>query len=93
MPTISFAGPELFERSKYYNPSKSYINNKNPKPLKVDHKQKAAEKFYNYFIENEKTLPPKALIIKHRAEIENLILQGFAVDDAYNTTLSNLKIK
>ena len=90
MPTITFAGPEFFEHSKYYNPSKSYINNKKPKPLKVNHKQKAAEKFYTYFIENEKTLLPKALIIKHRAAIENLILQGCAVDEAYNIALSKL---
>lgn len=90
MPTISFAGPEFFERSKYYNPSKSYINNKKPKQLKFNPKQMAAEQFYNYFIENEKILPCKALIIKHRAAIEDLILQGGTVDEAYNITLSKL---
>lgn len=91
MPTITFAGPEFFENTKYYNPAKSYITSKIPKKLSVNPKQKAAEQFYNYFIEHENTLPPKALILKCRAAIENKILQGSTVDEAYNIALSNLK--
>ena len=92
MPNISFAGPAVFERSKYYNPSKSYINDKNSKKPKVDPNQKVAELFYNFYIDNKETLPPKKVILKHRVKIEIMILQGALPEVAYKNALSRYDV-
>lgn len=74
--TKLFTGPETIERKTFYSPTKSYVQDKNPKKAKVDPKQKAAQLFYDFWVSNVETLPPKRIVIKHRAAIESLILRG-----------------
>lgn len=74
--TSLFTGPETFERKTYYSPFTSYVQSKKPRKEKVDPKQKASKLFYDYWVSNVDSLPPKLILIKHRAAIESLILRG-----------------
>lgn len=86
MPTIFFAGPEFIQAKQYYNPTKVYIQPKSKPKQSINPKQKASENFYNYFIENQSTLPSKEVVKRHRNEIERLILGGMTAEQAYKTT-------
>jgi hypothetical protein len=85
--TSSFTGPLTFDRSTYYSPSKSYINNKKIKKEKIDPKQKVASLFYNFYINNIDTLPSKYIVLKHRNAIENLMLRGCLPEEAFEKIL------
>ena len=89
MSNISFAGPENFESSKIYDPKKIYIvkNVQNKPIVKINKKQLAANLYYDFYINNKEKLPSKAIILKHRYKIENLILQGESPEIAFQIVL------
>ena len=88
--TASFTGPLTFDRKAYYSPTKSYINDKNPKKHKVDSKHKAALLFYDFYMNNKNTLPPKSTVLKYRVAIEMLIVRGCLPEDAFKKMLPKL---
>lgn len=83
----SFSGPLTLDRKAYYSPTKSYIKDTKPQKEKVDPKQKAASLFYEFYVNNKEALPSKVVLLKHRYEIERLILKKTSVEEAFKQVL------